>query len=126
MMRVRLPGWFVTFVSLITPNSPIFSGSAGKQFEEWARTASFDNVVLLVRLAGVFAFPGCEIIHLPTAGRQRSCVLSTHPKKKKLRDVTKVKSNAAAVGAAVLAYLVPHDIGFVREAPSPDYRQSFR
>jgi hypothetical protein len=41
-------------------------------------------------------------------------------KKQEFRYITEVKTNAASIGTAIFADLVPHDIGFVSESPGLD------
>ena len=52
---------------LITPLDPVFARMPSEEFEVRAGTALLDDVVKLVGLTGMFAFPGAEGVHLPAA-----------------------------------------------------------
>src|SRR5215469_7213795 len=67
-----------------------------------------------------------EQIDLPPSGRERTRILALHAEQDQLGHVAKVESDAAAIRAAVLADLVPDDVGFVGEAPGFHDRQTFR
>src|SRR5262245_16631744 len=58
-------------------------------------------------------------IHLPPSRRQRARVLAAHAEEKQLGHVAEIEADPAAIGAAVLAHLVPDDVGLVAEAPTP-------
>jgi hypothetical protein len=55
---------------------------------------------------------------LTPSGRERASVFSAHPKKHQLCHVSEVETDTAAIGTAILSDLVPHEVGFVGEAPS--------
>ena len=81
-------------------------------------------VVLLVGLARVLALARGQEVHLPPSRRQRARVPAAHAEQHELGDVAEVEADAAPVRAAVLAHLVPDDVGLVGEAPRPHHRDA--
>ena len=71
--------------------------------------------ILLVGLAAVFALARRREVHLPASRRERAGILAAHAEQHDLGDVAEVEADAAPVGAAVLAHLVPDEVGFVRK-----------
>jgi len=55
---------------------------------------------------------------LASSRGERSCILTSDPKKNNLCYIAEIKTNTTAIGAAVLTYLMPDDIRFVSEPPS--------
>src|SRR5690606_40161609 len=66
-------------------------------FKVRARAARFHDVVKLVRLARVFALLSRQEIHLASAWRKRSGVLTTDTKQHQFGDVAEVEANAAPI-----------------------------
>jgi len=125
MVCVRLPRRPIAFVCLVSPHGPILPRATRKEFKKWSRAARFDDFVLLVGFARMFAFAGGKQIDLAPAGRKRTRILSAHAKQNEFGHIAKIEANATAVRAAVLSYLVPNDIGLVAEAPCLHDRQAF-
>src|SRR5215510_8928001 len=117
MMRIGLPGRTIAVVGLMAPRRPPGARAAREQLEIGPPAAGLDEFVLLVGLARMLALAGRQKIHLPTAARQRARVPAAHAKQDELGHVTEIEADAASVGAAVLAHLVPDQVGLVGEAP---------
>src|SRR5262245_23906146 len=126
MMRISRPGWPIGLVCLVAPAGPAGAGAARKQLEIRAWAARLDDGVLLVGLARVFAFARGEQIDLSPAGRERARVPALDAEQDQLGHVAEIEADAAPVRAAVLAYLVPHEIGLVGEAPRLHHGEAFR
>src|SRR5262245_43237103 len=116
-MRISLPRWSISRVSLIAPGGPAISRAARKQLEKRPRAASFKNVVLLIWLARMLALARCQQVHLPPPRREGAGVLAAHTEQDQLSDIAEIETDSAPVRAAVFPYLVPDDVGFVCEAP---------
>ena len=72
----------------------------------------------------MFAFPGSDEVHLP-ASRGQGTQLAAGAEKYQFGDVPKVKPDAPPVAPAILADLVPHDVGLVGEPPVLEDHQAF-
>src|SRR5437773_1239085 len=117
VVAVRGPGRLVCVVGLIAPHKPPAPGAACKQFEARRKATSFDDAVELVRFARVLTLASADVVHLPAPRRQCASVLAAHAEQHQFSDVAEVEPDAAPVTAAVLAQLVPDDIGLVLKAP---------
>src|SRR5262245_35908433 len=60
-------------------------------------------------------------IHLPPSRRQRARVLAAYAEQQELSHIAEIEADPAAIGATVLAHLVPNDVGLVAEAPRLHY-----
>src|SRR4030088_3747141 len=116
MMRIGLPGRPIVIGGLIAPGRPALARAACEQLEIGPRTARLDDPVLLVRLARMLALARRQQVHLPPPRRQRARVLAAYAEQDELGDVAEIEADAAPVRAAVLAHLVPDDVGLVGEA----------
>src|SRR5262249_5284225 len=117
MMRIGLPRRAVALVRLVAPACPTGAGAAREQLEIGPGAACLDDGVLFVGLARMLALAGGEKIHLPTAGRKRARIPALDAEQDQFGHVAEVEADAAPVGAAVLAHLVPDEVGLVGEAP---------
>lgn len=126
MVRIRLPRRPIILVRLIAPHRPILPRAPSEQFEERTGTARLDDIVLLVRLAGMFSLARRQKVDLSSSGRERAGVLAAHAEQDQLRDIAKIKTDASPIRAAVLADLVPDNVGFVSEAPRFHHFQAVR
>src|SRR5262245_30701687 len=124
MMRVGLPRRAIADRGLIAPRRPSFARAAREQLEEWPRTTRLDELVLLVGLARMLALARRQQIHLPPSRRERACVLAAHAEQNELGHVAEIETDRAAVRAAILAHLVPDDVGLVAETPRLHHRQA--
>lgn len=122
-MGVGFPGGGVVF-GLVAPGGPAGAGAASEEFQAGAGAAAFDEGVLLVRLAAVFALLGAEVVNLGAAGGEGAGVASADAEQEHFGDVAEVEADAAAVAAAVFPQLVPDDVGFVGEAPGGEDAQA--
>ena len=122
-MSIRRPRRFIPLVGLIPPDRPSLPLPAREQLQPRPWAARLDQGVLLVRLAGVFALAGLEHVHLAAAGGQGAGVLAADAEQQDLGDVAEVEADAAAVGAAVLAHLVPDQVRLVGNLPRPQHLQ---
>src|SRR5258705_13963818 len=113
MVGVSLPCRHVAVVSLIAPSRPARSGTAREQFNLGSGRTGFDDVVLFIGFAAVFALGGPNIVYQSTPRRQFSRVLSANAKQNHLGHITEIKSHPATIRTAVLAQLVPNNIAFV-------------
>src|SRR5262249_17974818 len=123
-MRICLPRRAIADAGLMAPRRPSFACAARKQFEEWPATARLDEPVLLIGLARMLALARRQQVHLPPPRRERARVFAAHAEEDKLGHVAEIKADPAAVRAAVLAHLVPDDVGFVAEAPGLHHREA--
>src|SRR5262245_4321138 len=123
MVGICFPRRAIADRGLIAPRHPSFARAAREQLEEWPPTARLDERVLLVRLARVLALARRQQIHLPPSRRQRARVLATHAEQNELGHVAEIEADPAPVGAAILAHLVPDDVGLVAEAPCLHHRE---
>lgn len=117
VVRISRPRRLVVVARLIAPRSPAAPRSACEQFEVRTGRAGFNQLVLLVGLAGMFALLLGDEIHLPPPRRQRARVLAANAEQDDFRDIAKIEADAPTVGAAVLACLVPDQVRLVRETP---------
>src|SRR5258705_1904986 len=117
MMCIGLPGRPIIFGRLIAPGYPSFPLTSCKQLKITSGTASLDDSVLFIGLAGMFALASSENIHLSATRSERACVLAAHAKQDQLGDIAEIETNSAAIRAAILAHFVPDDVGFVIETP---------
>src|SRR5690349_6102575 len=117
MMHVGFPGGTIVIVGLIAPRRPSFTRAARKQLEIRAGAAGLDDFVLLVGLARVLALARRQEIYLSATRRQGARVLAAHAEQDELGYVAEIEADAAPIGAAILAHLVPNDVGLVGEAP---------
>src|SRR5690625_28464 len=90
------------FIGLVPPHIPAFPGITGKQFQIRSGRTRFDQVVLFIRLSGMFTFPGFDHVHLRSAWRE-SPKRTAHSEKDDLCDVAKIESYAPTIGASVLS-----------------------
>ena len=84
--RIILTGWqvrLVIFFCLITPDSPVLARPAAKQTKILSSRTTFDDVVLSIRLATIFALTCYEQVELTSPKRKRSDALAAHSKKSK-------------------------------------------
>ena len=72
----------------------------------------------------MFALAGLHHVHLRSSGRKRARILAARSEQQKLGDIAKVEAHASPVRTAILADLVPDDVGFVGEAPSAEHLQA--
>src|SRR6266700_921675 len=117
MVGVSLPRRLVSLVGLIPPSSPALARATRKQFKKRPRAARFENIVLLIRLPRMLALSCCKQVYLPPSGRKCARVLAAHTEQDQLCDVAEIETNSASIRAAVLAHLMPDDVGLVGEAP---------
>src|SRR5262245_36137469 len=103
-MGICIPGPSITVVGLTSPVRPTRARASCEQFDKGTWAARLDDIVLLIRLAAVLAFPRGQIIHLPPAGTESARVLSSRSKQDQLRHVAEIESDATAVRPAVLAH----------------------
>ena len=113
-------------VSPDRPDRPVVARSSTEQFEIRPPTATLDNPVLLIRLAGMFPLSAGNQVYLAPPGIERAGVGATHPEQDDLGHVPEVEADATPVGTAVLPNLVPDEIGLVLEAPRGEYVQAVR
>ena len=66
IMRVCLPVRLVIRVGLIAPDGPAFANTTAEEFQVRTPGTVFDDFVLLIRFAGMFAFAGLDHVHLAT------------------------------------------------------------
>src|SRR6202011_1530662 len=111
MIRVGLPRGGVTAIGLIAPCRPTLARAASEQFDERPRRTCFDNVVLFIGFARMLAFARGQQIHLSPSRRERAGILAANTEQNQFGDIAEVKTDAAAIRAAVLPHLVPDDIG---------------
>src|SRR5215510_3393813 len=104
MMRIGRPGRLVGVIRLVAPAGPGGAGAARKQLEIGPGAACLDDGVLLVGLARVLALARGEKIHLPAAGRKRARIPALDANQDQLSDIAEIETDAAPVGAAVLAH----------------------
>src|SRR5262245_35379345 len=123
-MRICLPRRAIADAGLMAPRRPSFARAARKQLEEWPGTARLDELVLLIGLALMLPLARRQQIHLPPPRRQRARVLAAHAEQNQLRYVAEIEADTAAVRAAVLAHLVPDDVGLVAETPGLHHREA--
>src|SRR5262245_12164356 len=126
MMRIGLPRRAVALVRLVAPAGPAGAGAAREQLEIGPGAACLDDGVLFVGLARMLALAGGEKIHLPTARRKRARIPALDAEQDQFGHVAEVEADAAPVGAAVLAHLVPDEVGLVGEAPRLHHGKTFR
>src|SRR5262245_17417643 len=126
MMRIGLPRRAVALVRLVAPACPTGAGAAREQLEIGPGAACLDDGVLFVGLARMLALAGGEKIHLPTARRKRARIPALDAEQDQFGHVAEVEADAAPVGAAVLAHLVPDEVGLVGEAPRLHHGKTFR
>src|SRR5262245_16381649 len=124
MMRISLPGRPIVVAGLVSPRHPALARAAREQLEERAAAARFDDLVLLVRLARMLALARRQEVHLPPSRRERARAPAAHPEQDELGHVPEIETHAASVRPAVLAHLVPDDVGFVDEAPRLHHREA--
>src|SRR5215475_11555270 len=101
MVCIGLPGRSVIIRCLIAPSNPSFPLTSRKEFKIRSGTASLDDHVLFIGLAGMFALASSEKIHLSATGRKRTCVLAAHAEQDQLCNVPEIEANPASVRAAV-------------------------
>src|SRR5439155_16168369 len=118
MVSVSLPGWSVILRCLIAPGNPFVAHAPRKQLKIRSCTASLDDSILFVGFAGMFALTRRQQIHLATPRRKRTRVLAAHTEQNQLCNVAEIEPDPAPVRAAILAHLVPDNIGLVDEPPS--------
>ena len=123
---VRVPGWFVIFDCLISPNSPVVTTSAAEQFKIWTPRAAFNDLVLFIRFSGVFSLARADQVDLASARRERACVLALDSEQKHLSYISKIKPDASTIGAAVFSHFMPNDVRLVLETPRVQYAQPIR
>ena len=103
-------------VGLVAPRGPARARVAREHLQVGPGRAGFDEVVLLIGLAGVLALAGLD--HVDRRARRRQCAhRSLDAEQDRLGDVAEVEAHTAAVGPTVLAALGPNDVGDVAEAP---------
>lgn len=61
----------------------------------------------------MFALFAFEVIDLPATGIEGPGMLPAQAKQDKLRDIAEVEADTAAIGTAIVADLVPDEIGLV-------------
>jgi len=69
----------------------------------------------------MFTLASGQQVYLTPARCKGARILAAHPKQNELSHVAEVKANASPIGATVLAYFVPNNVGFVSEAPRLHY-----
>src|SRR5579875_1538746 len=102
---------------LVAPLAPTLSRRAREQLQEGARRARLDDVVQLLGLARVLALALGHDVDLAAAGGEGPVALAFDAEEDQLGDIAEVEADPAPVGTAVLARLVPNEIGLVRESP---------
>ncbi len=113
-------------VSLVAPAEPALARAPREQFDIRTRTARLDQLVLLIGFAAVFPLPRDDDVFLPPALREGTRVPSVNAEQDDLRYVSEVEADATPIRSAVLAYLVPDEVGLVFEPPLPHDLQSER
>ena len=126
MIGVRLPCGLVIIIGLITPRRPTLARATPEQFNKRPRRTRFDNVILFVGFSRMLALARREQINLPPPRRERARILAAHAEQNQLGDIAKIEADAATIRAAILAHLMPDDIGFVGEAPRLHDRDAIR
>ena len=122
-MLVCIPIWSV-LVGLISPYRPAITPAAPEQFKVWTLTALLHDLVLLVRLSGMFALPSRQEIHLATATGEGPGILPMNPEQQDFRNVAEVETDATPVRPAILPNLVLDDVRLVLEAPRTEGPQT--
>src|SRR5882672_7948850 len=117
MVCIGLPGRPIIFRRLIAPGYPSFPLTSRKEFKTRPSTASLDDSVLLIGLAGMFTFARCKKIYLPPTWSKRARVLTAHAKQDQFGNIAEIETDATPIRAAIFAHLVPDDVGFVIETP---------
>src|ERR1700734_1864435 len=79
IVRVCIPGRFVSLVCLIAPQSPVLANAAREKLKVRTLGTGFDYVVLLVWLSAVLSLAGRHQINLPASWRQSPRVFSPDP-----------------------------------------------
>lgn len=101
---------------LISPLVPPWTFESRKQLKMWPRRACLDEIIELVRLAGMLPFLDAKKIYLRPTG-----VKSAHPaanaQKQEFRHVPKIKTDTPSIRAAIFADFIPDEIGFIGEPP---------
>src|SRR5262249_53891782 len=126
VVAICRPRRAIFVVGLMAPGRPTLARAAREQLEVRTGTARLDDRVLLVRLARMLTLARGQEVHLAAAGRQRAPMLALHADQDERGHYTKIEADPAPVAAAVLAHLVPHEVGLVGEAPSFHYREAIR
>ena len=81
---------------------------------------------MLVGFARMLALARRQQIHLPPPRRERARVPAAHAEQQQLGHVAEIEADPAAVRTAVLADLVPDDVGLVAEPPRLHHREALR
>ena len=110
-------------MGLVAPDGPALAHAPPEQLQIRPPAARLDDVVLLVGLAGVFALAGGHQVDLPPPRRQRARVLAARAEQHDLGHVAEIEPHAAPVRPAVLADLVPDDVGLVLKPPRRQHPQ---
>lgn len=109
---------------MIAPHGPLLPLAAREHLEIRPWRAGLDQLVLLVRLAAMFALAGLDHVDLTSAGIERTGVLAAHAEQDDLGDIPEIEADAASVRPAVLPHLVPDQVGLVLEPPGLHHPQS--
>src|SRR5262249_1943290 len=117
IVRVGRPVRLIGCLRLQAPGTPALTLSAREQFQIVWWAARFDEGILLVRLAGMFALACPDTVHLSPARCKRSRILAADAEQQQFGDIAEVETDATSIRAAVLAKLVPYDVCLVVEAP---------
>ena len=107
----------------MAPDRPAVPFSAAEQFQVRSPAARFDQFVLLIGLSRMLPFPAGQKVDLSPSGRQRPRTLAADAEQDEFRDVAEIEAYAAPVRTAVLADLVPDDVGLVLETPQLSIHQ---
>src|SRR4029453_3789135 len=126
MVSVSLPGWSVTFRCLIAPGNPSFAHAPCKELKIGPCTARLDDPILFIGFAGMLALASCKKVYLATPRRKRTRILAAHAEQNQLGNVAEIEPDPASVRAAILAHLVPDNVGLVGEPPSLHNGEAFR
>src|SRR6266498_3188150 len=86
--------------------------------------APFDQFIDFVRFPRMLTFPSRHQVHLPPAG-SKGAHASSDSEENQFRNVAKVKPHTTPIRPAVFANLVPNDVSFVSESPTPHHVQTF-
>src|SRR5258708_24480393 len=73
----------------------------------------------------MLSLTGCQQIHLSPPRGKCAGILAPCAEQNEFGYVAKIEANAASIGAAVFANLVPNDVGLVVEAPCLHHCKTF-
>lgn len=80
-------------VGLVAPCRPVVTLAAREHLQAGTPAAGFDQFILLVGLAAVFAFAGCKHVDLAAAGGEGAAVLAADAEQEELGDVAEVEAS---------------------------------